>query len=227
MALLTPARACPATMDPVSTPPADGSAADQFRQDLQMVRTLHVDPVARDAFSRRLGIVPRILAARNARFGRPLRDQELEELSSDVVLIILRKLENYRGLGSFEGFCYRICDLELRNRVRALRRERQRTTEIDESIAARPEPPRDEIVHLALERLGGAEAEVIRLYTFERLDWDAIAELTGTTPANAKSRYYRGTARLGEIIAAARREETGNGERHRREKEERDGTEPT
>jgi len=88
-------------------------------EDLSLVRAaLGGDRAARRFMAERAQIVPRVLAALNRRWGRPLTEQDLEDLSQDVVLDVLQKLEAYRGVSPFDAWLYRFCSLQLRNRIR-------------------------------------------------------------------------------------------------------------
>lgn len=174
------------------------------QQDRDFVAAFLADRHAHEtAMLDRLRIVPRLLAIRNARFGRPLDEHTLADLVSEVTMVILRKLDQYRGDGSLQAFCASFCDFELRNKVRAQRRRRAHFEALDEAHdpeAPMPDESSDEQARRALDRLGGVEAETIRLHLFDGLDWEAIAARMGTTAVNAKSRFYRGLRRLRELL---------------------------
>ncbi len=181
-----------------------------YQGDLDLVAAYRADPTRTTAMVERLQVVPRLLAIRNVRFGRPLDGHALEDLIQDVLMLVLRKLPEYRGAGSFDGFCCRIADLEMRNRVRAVRRARRlmgALGDLDPASAAVTEG--DERALSALDRLGGKEAETIRLRLFEGLDFAAIAVRTRTTPVNAKTRFYRGLVRLQASLGSPEGEEGG------------------
>lgn len=155
------------------------------------------------AMFERLRIVPKLLAIKNARLGRPLDEHSLADLVSEVTMVILRKLDQYRGDGSLQAFFAAFCDFELRNKFRALRRRRAHFEPLDEThepAAPMPDDSVDDLALRALDRLGGVEAETIRLHLFGDLDFGAIAARTGTTAVNAKSRFYRGLRRLREML---------------------------
>jgi RNA polymerase sigma-70 factor (ECF subfamily) len=156
-----------------------------------------------EALLARLQFVPRMLAALNQRRGGRLDVHELADLSQDVVLLVLRKLNTFFGAGSLDGWLYRICELELLNRLRKRRRGPVLVEEwaADADSAAAGSPNDDDRVALALQRLGGYEAEIIRLRVQEDLTFEEIAARLGVTAANAKTRYYRGLARLQAMLA--------------------------
>src|SRR5262249_45984738 len=122
----------------------------------------------------------------------------------DVVLLVLRKLDTFFGAGSLDGWLYRICELELLNRLR----KRRRGPVLMAEWTADAEPAADDTddaddyrVALALQRLGGCGAEIIQLRVQEELGFEEIAARLRVTAANAKPRYYRGLARLQAMLA--------------------------
>src|SRR5262245_15499998 len=151
----------------------------QHEADLEIVRDFLDNPGgAADPLLARLRIVPRILAVLNLRRGSRLDDHELADLAQDVFLLVLRKLDSFFGNGgSLDGWLYRICEFELLN---SLRKRRRSPVLLDEvPPAAEPavaDPGGDEgQVAQALQRLGGYEAEIIRLRLQEELAFEEIA----------------------------------------------------
>ncbi|MCA8949471.1 MAG: sigma-70 family RNA polymerase sigma factor [Planctomycetes bacterium] len=162
------------------------------------------DEDAMALFEDRVRCVPRMLAALNARRGRPFREHDLADLSQDTIVVALRKLPEFQPFAAFEAWLYRLCCYEflnaLRRRDRARRNEHQTADfEALERSAANSAEPNDD-VHLALERLGGAEAATIRLKHFEGLTFPEIARRMGVSENTAKTRYYRGLSRLERLL---------------------------
>jgi RNA polymerase sigma factor (sigma-70 family) len=161
-------------------------------------------------FEERMLCVPRILGALNRRRGRPLDDHDLADLVQDTLLIVLRKLREFRAFVPLEGWIYRLCEFEFRNAVRRSGRQPQPRSEFSQLAATGSEPTaghaHDEL-YRALDELGGVESEVIRMkhlagFTFQ----EAAAKLT--IPVNtAKTRYYRGMAKLAARMRDRRRRE--------------------
>lgn len=154
-------------------------------------------------FVERMGCVPRMLAARNARLGNPLHPQDLPDLVQDTLVVVWRKLPEFEGRSSLETWIYRICCLELMNAVRRSRRPVHQAAGADEVIDATPDPrataiPRDDDSHLhaAIDELHLDESEVIRMKHFQELTFAAIGERLGISVNTAKTRYYRGLRRL-------------------------------
>ena len=58
----------------------------------------------------------------------------------------------------------------------------------------------DDDIHVALERLGGIEADILRLKHFEGLTFAEIARRMGSPENTVKARYYRGLARLERML---------------------------
>mgnify|MGYP002784519571 CR=1 FL=1 len=195
---------------------ADGMARtpDDPQQDLELVRrALDGDAVAKPALADRLRCVPRMLAGLNARHGRPLDEHDLADAVQDTLLVVWRKLSTYDGRTGLEGFVFKICVFELMN---AIRRQRRQPQAFDPNEHPPVDPADDvlrrwierEAIDRAIDRVGNVEATALRLKHWEGLTFDEMAARLGTSPANAKDRYYRGLARLCEIL----RKERGNEE---------------
>ena len=140
--------------------------------------------------------MPRLLSVRNGRFGGPLTPDDLADLSQDVLLVVLRKLDQYLGESSLDGWLYRIAALEFMN---GLRRRRRQATLVDGDVPDVPDPTRQhgyDDVHESLGRIDEKDAEVIRLKHFEDLTFGAIGLRLGVSPSTAKARYYRGLRAL-------------------------------
>lgn len=140
-------------------------------------------------------IVSRILAARNARAGRPLTDVELEDLTQDTLLTIWRKLPTYEGRAALETWTYRFCFLELMN---AVRRKARAPVLLDEIVerAAPPEGDGGAGISHYLRHLTQREAQVLHLRHVEDLSFAEIAEALETSASSAKTHYYRGLQKL-------------------------------
>ena len=64
--------------------------------ELAFVRAYLENPATvNERFSERMKCVPRILAALNAKMGRPLDEHDLADLSQDTVVLVLQKLDQY------------------------------------------------------------------------------------------------------------------------------------
>lgn len=161
-------------------------------------------------FEERIRCVPRIMAALNARRGRPFGEHDLADLAQNTVMIAFRKLPEYEPLAPLEGWLYRMCCYEFLNALR--RRDRDRrivsTEEVDDhpDAAATDSTEHDE-VHLALERLGGIEAEIIRLKHFDELTFAELATRLAIPENTAKTRYYRGLDKLERLLGGDSHEE--------------------
>jgi RNA polymerase sigma-70 factor (ECF subfamily) len=152
--------------------------------------------------------VSRILAAQNARLGRPLRAEDLADVAQDVSVLVLRKLPSYAGRAPLAGWIYRLCCLELMNAIRRKARHRRRfvpAPDVQEAIDAGGRRAmdawleRDELLR-AIERVGGVEADLLVLKHFEDLTFTDIARLLGMSANTVKTRYYRGLAQLEQIV---------------------------
>lgn len=170
--------------------------------DLALVRgALQREAKAVEALAIRLGCVPRIVACLNQKVGRPLADHDLADVAQDIVGRVLERLSDYEGRAAFEGWVFRFCSYELMNAIRRRRRQPPAAGEFDEppdvahALAWRQRQQREELED-ALARIGGAEAEAVRLRHFDGLNNTEIAARQRTTIGAVKARYQRGMTRL-------------------------------
>jgi RNA polymerase sigma factor (sigma-70 family) len=155
------------------------------------------------ALEQRMMCVNRFLAALNARRGRPLDHHDLADLAQDTVAIAWRKLPEFRPLAPIEVWLHRLCCYEFANALRRRVRERRRNNtgiEMDDLAHDGGTGTMNDDIHLAIERLGGLEADVIRLKHFDGLTFAQIAVRVGSPEATIKARYYRGLAKLERVL---------------------------
>lgn len=194
-----------------------GESPSSWQADLELVRNaLRQDATASASLADRLQCVPRILAARNRRMGRPLDEHDLADVVQSTLLIILRKLPTFEGRSSIEGWVYRICSFELLNNVRGKRRRPMPVDGFEESLPARPDAENDdpweyEELYWALDRIHAEDAEVIRLKHLEDLTFLEIAERLDCPASTAKARYYRGIDALSGMLDPAGDRRDGRG----------------
>ena len=157
----------------------------------------------------RLRRVPRILAAQNQRLGRPLDEHDLADLSQDAALIILSKQHLFDGDGPRAGWVYRVCGMEIRNRVRRKWRELRATDpgSID-TVRDATAPDQDvvalhETVRNALAQLPADDAEVVRAKCIDGLTFEEMARRLAAPEGTLKARYYRAISRLRRWLRAA------------------------
>jgi len=190
----------------LDTPPtAQPTESTSDRRDAELVSAaLRGDIPARERFVARMRCVPRILAALNSRQGRPLDDEMLADLAQDTVIVVWRKLSDYRDPGPLEAWVYGIAYLEFRNACRRQTRSRLRNVPLSPSINAVSQqesesesPPWDDI-ELALSHLDPEDSSVIRMRHGEDLSFDAIGARLGVPMNTAKTRYHRGLKKLRE-----------------------------
>lgn len=166
----------------------------------------------------RLQCVPRMLAAENARLGRPLDAHDLADTVQDTMLIVLRKLSTFEGRGVLEAWTFHTCRFELLNAVRRRRRQLPNVGEEAAAEASAPGAAREwqrllarEAIETALATVGSSDAELLRLRHFDGLSIDEMAARTGLSPVAAKARYYRALSRLELVLGAQERRENHDG----------------
>lgn len=160
----------------------------------------------------RLACVPRLVSVLNARRGRRLSVQDVEDLAQDALIGIWKKLGSYHGEATLEAWLHRFCFLEFMNRVRLASRRPEVASGHLETAMGRPVDPdadleREELER-TLDRLGSPDADVVRLKHFEELTFEGIGGVLGITTKMAKTRYYRGIAWLQRELGAQLREST-------------------
>lgn len=178
------------------------------RRDLELSRrALAGDPEARDEFVRRMSCIPRVLGAINARTGRPLAPEELNDLCQEVFAVLWNKLSGFEGRAKLETWAGRFCLNLFRNALRSMVR-RPRALEEPQAQAleeAEREIPmaQDEtraLLDEALTQVPKNQARAIRLREYERLSFERIAHELDVPTATAKTWYYRGLERLRAVL---------------------------
>ena len=177
--------------------------------DLELVRgVLRRDRSSLDEFAQRMECVPRLLAARNAQLGNPIRYQDLPDLVQEVLLVVWRKLEQYEGRAGLETWIFRIGSFELMN---VLRRHRTTTSFGSDETPREPvEPPaaapdawvQYADLHDGLLRLSADGRQVVRLKHYDGLTFAAIGARLGISTSMAKVHYYDAIRRLRELLHA-------------------------
>lgn len=200
--------------------PGQRSEADSSSEssDAALVRkVLQRESSACEHFVARMRCVPRILASLNARHGRALDDETLTDLAQDTVVIVWRKLAEYRDPGPLEAWVYGIAYLEFRNACRRWARSRKRhvplsdVRDVGSTQESEPEEPGSNDIELALGRLDPEDSSIIRLRHDHDLSFDAIGQQLGMPMNTAKTRYHRSVQALREWLRMK-----GNQEEHPR-----------
>jgi RNA polymerase sigma-70 factor, ECF subfamily len=177
-----------------------------------LVRVRRGEPASIEIFVGRMACVPLILAAQNARLGRPLGLNDLSDAAQEALTQIWQRLDSFEGRSTLETWVYRFCTNTLMNAVRKHRRARQG----EELGAEQPDPThidaesrytRYDHLYRGLARLSNDERACVRLKHFEERTFDEIGVLLGISPNTAKTQYYRGLRRLHEILASGEGEQ--------------------
>lgn len=187
---------------------AESAQATSHEADRALVARSLRERAARDELVERLRCVPRMLAAKNALMGRPVDDNELDDLAQETVLTVWRKRADYEGRASFESWVFSFCYHQLMNRVRARSRELRPLEDSPEPVAGSPvDTDEHGHVHKALARLEPEERELMRLKHFDDLSFSEIGRRLDVSPNTLKARYYRAADRLRTLL----RREHGEG----------------
>lgn len=175
------------------------------------------------AFLERMRCVPRMIAGHNAKLGRPLSGEAVEDVIQESLVAIWRRLERFDGRAALETWAYPFCYFEF---MRRLRVERGLPKLLDDGVegssfepAAPEQPALIELEPLleALEALDAGQALVVRLKHFEDLTFEGIAQRLAISPNTAKTRYYAGLdklrGRLGKRLTGRAADGAGGGSR--------------
>jgi RNA polymerase sigma factor (sigma-70 family) len=184
-----------------SEPSPDASNFDSRAERAFVDAVLSDDDMAKQELARRLGFVPKVVAMRNARMGRPLTEEELGDVQQDICHVVLRRLRDYQPIAPLESWVYRICCLTVQDAVRKKARSRRRSVALDDQPSADSEASLQRIadvaeIERALAGLGALESRVLRLKYLEGLTFVDLAARLEISPNTAKTLHYRGLEQL-------------------------------
>jgi RNA polymerase sigma-70 factor (ECF subfamily) len=177
-------------------------------QDLALVRrVLAGEALALEGLRARLARLPAMVRHQDAKLGRLLNETEQEDVVRDTVVALWIKLPTFEGRSTLETWMYRFAGLELLKTVQRKCRAPEPLEDpwsapdraVQEELEAQPAFSRAEL-EAALERLTPEAAQTIRERHFQELSFELIAERAGLPLNTVKARYYRGLARLREIL---------------------------
>lgn len=135
-----------------------------------------------------------------AEVGEPLqrflcrRSTEPEDLLSDVLLVLWRRLDDVPAEGRLP-WTYGVAHGCLRNAERASARRFRLIRRLAQEPVA-PAPDEDPALAEALEAMTPEDRDVLRLWAWEQLPAREIATVLGITPNAASVRVHRATTRL-------------------------------
>ena len=140
-----------------------------------------------------------------------------DDVLSETLLVCWRRFDEVPEPAL--PWAYGVARNVLANARRSERRQQRVAARVASVDPPREEPEpagsRDDAVHDALARLGDDDAELLRLWAWERLGPSDIATVLGVTPNAVSVRLHRARGRLGEelgkIEAGAGHEESEGG----------------
>ena len=164
-----------------------------------LLRAQRGDRVARDEVADRLRCVPRILHVLNRRRAPAVSPQDVEDLSQDVVLLVLRSGERMRPGTALEAWAYRACVYALNNRVREKGRRRHVGLE---AATASPDPTNDDdrldgrAVVALLAELDPDQARLLRWKHLDDLSFREMGQRLDQPISTVKTRYAKALCTL-------------------------------
>jgi RNA polymerase sigma-70 factor (ECF subfamily) len=177
-------------------------------QDLALVRrVLAGEALALEGLRVRLARLPAMVRHQDAKLGRLLNETELEDVVRDTVAALWAKLASFEGRSTLDTWMYRFAGLEL---LKAVQRKCRAPEPLEDPWSAPDRRAQEELepepafsraeLESTLDRLTPSAAQAIRQRHFEGKSFERIAELAGLPLNTVKARYYRGLARLKEIL---------------------------
>ena len=139
---------------------------------------------------------------------RRLPPSTASDAAASVFVVVWRKIDEMPEGDETLPWLYGVA----RNEVRTFRRSLRRSTALRVKLSAQPDYPlagpeavvirSDEQAQLirALNTLGSADQEILRLRAYENLKVNQIATVLGCTPEAAKKRCSRATKRLRDAV---------------------------
>jgi RNA polymerase sigma-70 factor (ECF subfamily) len=131
---------------------------------------------------------------------------EVEDMAQEAFFRAFRRVDSWRGQGTFRSWLLTIAGNLLRDHFRT--RKGRRVISIEEhEVADRADPQADlaateieERLRLGLEGLPRLQREVFLLRAQQGSDYEEIAIALGTTPGAARVHYHHAVRRLKELI---------------------------
>lgn len=130
---------------------------------------------------------------------------DVDDAVQEALLIVSRKLPQLRVLAAFSGWAIRLVQRECRRLGRvALRYDPYDEEQLAQWLVSHDEPGLRRELVAALESLPAHYRQVMLLRDVEELTIEEIADRTGLTRANVKSRLHRARALAREYLLGGR-----------------------
>lgn len=131
-------------------------------------------------------------------------EDHVKDLMSDCWVAILERLDQYRGLGSFDSWALAVSENVCRMRLREAKRRPETALEDATSVLDDAPDPEEELMQkersralsCAMSELPEQERHAIMLRVIEEWDIPETAEAMGVSQPVARSLVERGMARL-------------------------------
>ncbi|MEM9381565.1 MAG: sigma-70 family RNA polymerase sigma factor [Planctomycetota bacterium] len=181
-------------------------------EDHALVRAVLAGDVgATEVLASRLGCIPPMVRALHRRLGGNLIEEDLLEITQDVLTAIWRKLDRFEGRSRLETWAYGFASKQVLKGLERARMEPRRVEWSDEdaaSLQASVAPSSDayRAVHEQVEALGPPASDIIRMKHFEEQTFEQIGGRLDMPTNTVKTRYYRSLDRLRRVLSSAWRE---------------------
>jgi len=137
-------------------------------------------------------------------------ETDAAEAAQDIMVRAFRSLNHFQERSKFSTWLYRIaynhCISVIRSKTRIIDLvedlpDQDQAPDINGIMSLRREE-RKRYVEEAMESLAETDAVVITLFYYEELSLEEIAQVTGMSNANIRTRLFRARKKLGEILTA-------------------------
>jgi RNA polymerase sigma-70 factor (ECF subfamily) len=190
--------------DTASEPPVESSRAIEKDDTAFVAAVLGGDANATEQLVVRLRCVLRFLSALNAQCGGFMNEHDLADLAQDTVVLVWRKLSNFVGPSSIEGWAYGIAHREFlharRDNLRRGERQRPLPDEFDLIEEESEDPVHDAFVVEALGRMSLEERHLLALRHDSALSFAEMGVELSVPENTAKTRYHRALTKLRELV---------------------------
>lgn len=138
---------------------------------------------------------------------------DAEEVTQDVFVKALSKLDAFQGGGKFSTWLYSIA---YRTAISALRTRKQENASLDQlsefgkepaDTIALPDADRSKALEFALAQLAEEDAALMTMYYLEEMSVDEIVTVTSLSASNVKVKLHRCRARMQDLLKAHLKEE--------------------
>lgn len=146
-------------------------------------------------------------------------EADAEEAAQDVFVKVFRALPGFQQKSKFSTWLYRIaynqCISVIRKKVKMIDLvDEMHDQEVDEGdingLEKITAQERSRVLQLAIEALPETDSVVVTLFYYEELSLDEIAEITGLTSSNIRTKLHRSRKKMYQVISESLKSEVSS-----------------